>query len=753
MADLEERRFDAPDANGGRLKAVPPVPPSCVPLFLLLGLLLAACSGESTQSSSDAEQPGSTLASAAPDSSCGDQLGYPCSYDEVPQEIRETQSRIAAEIASSLDSGSTQDAADWVADQAGVVETVVTDTALVFRVDGGMPYMVAVPVGAPPSGFPDSLYAHRAGGTRVQNQHSPDQMLVSLGRSGILPDVVGRGTPRENPENRKRALFLEPWASDEGSLFGAGGRVDPEELLKAIPDYNHSEGVVHRTDEAVDVSWFMAATWNQYDYIYVSTHSSTWDGGATVETGIRREWDGTPDQEQSHCDEMLGPYVEFDGVKCGVQYTPDKSYVTVDLDLAFFVSQFQMAGNQVSKAIVYIEGCESMMWPTLAKAIIDDTSIYLGWSAGVSLTAARHTSGQLLVQLTKRARPVQTALGTLHAMGMAGGESYKDPENRSEAPWLIPHSQTGEADQLRLYDLPRLKDPKSPTNTLRDGDELQIEGIAGDENEDRLDITIDVFGVVDPEDTSPNPDDLLSVASGGESPAEKYRIQVLLGEDEVEIGKDNLGRPSDPGAISKPLNEDETLWSYSFTADLGLDIEEGGMDTKLKVIVTGPDELESEYEVEVTLVDAPVGATITVGGRVLEFELLNSAGFGYCIVVFDAEGMVGVRVAGFVDGDLEGVGFSASLNPDGGELTVDDPEANEVFMAAADRDRMTDLHLVPDGQSQIDDIVFEGSAISGTATFIDTKAFREYLHFDGAEPTPVSGSFEIRCPAEELEVD
>lgn len=67
-------------------------------------------------------------------------------------------------------------------------------------------------------------------------------------------------------------------------------------------------------------------------------------------------------------------------------------------------------------------------------------------------------------------------------------------------------------------------------------------------------------------------------------------------------------------------------------------------------------------------------------------------------------------------------------------------------MAAADRAGMTDLYLVPEGSSQIDFIEVEDNVIRGTATFIETRAFRQFLRFDGPEPNPVLGSFEIRCP-------
>ena len=68
-------------------------------------------------------------------------------------------------------------------------------------------------------------------------------------------------------------------------------------------------------------------------------------------------------------------------------------------------------------------------------------------------------------------------------------------------------------------------------------------------------------------------------------------------------------------------------------------------------------------------------------------------------------------------------------------------------MAAADREGMTVLHLLPDGSSQIDTIEFDGRVIRGEATFIDTVAARDAWLNNEAWPASMSGSFEIRCPS------
>jgi hypothetical protein len=712
-----------------------------IPLLvaLLLSLVLSACSADGAGTEPTAVLGTSDLA-AAEDSSitpagCPDDLEYPCTYDAIPDSILETQASYSTRMRQLIESDSRQAAHDWVSEQSGVVEAHIGDGFLSFRVEGGMPYMIATPLDEPVA---DGEQTTDALGS---DQAEPEQMLVSLHpgapTNDVFAEVVGRDTHRENPQNLKMALFLEPWGGSEGSLFGAGGRVEPEELLKAFDDYDHPDGVIHVLDGEVGPEWFTSDVWRHYDFIYVSTHSGTWEGGATIETGIRREWDLSPDQQLQFCDEMLAPFDGMVGVTCGEQYTPGKSFLTVDLDLAFFVNQFRDRGELLERAIVYIEGCESMAWPNLAKAIVAETSIYLGWSAGINLPKARESSGELLVQMTKRQRNVMQALNALCVNNRCGGERFKDPSNpRTDPPWLIPYAPEPEVHSLRLYDLPKFKDPKSPTSVLEEGAEIEINGKAGDEFDDELDITVDLIGVIDPDDTS---GELTNTDHG--SPADEYRVRFLLGSDEVEIGEDILGRHIQPGSSTERLLPlEENRWRYTYTADLGFDLDPDGMDTKLKVEVTLPEGGVSEFEVDVTLVDGGVGATISVGGESWEFELIDFGfGFGFCVQ--------GVRtdMAGFVDGDYEGVGFSASVDAGGGEIYVDDPFSDQKWMAAADRAGMTDLHQVPEGSSQIDSIEVEDNVISGTATFIDTKAFRQFLHFDGPEPNPVPGSFEIRC--------
>ncbi len=667
---------------------------------------------------------------------CQSRFGHPCSYQYVSADVRALQAVYAAEVTSRLRDQSREEAHEWIQGQDGVAETHLSQTLLMFRLEGGMPFSIISPIAEPPPGFLDV-----SGAAEALGYQSPDPgLLVSLqsgGLGGITRDVVGVGTDRENPQNHKKALFLEPWATEEGSIFSQAGRVAPNELFKAIHDYNHGNGVVHTADADADPLWFTSDVWREYDFIYVSTHGGTWPDGAVLESGVRREWNGDNATYQPICDELMEPYQHLVGLECGIQQGSNTQYLTVDMTHIFFLSQYFDPSLRLDKAVVYIEACESLKHGILADIIAGDTSVYLGWTEQINLSAARDASGQLLVQLTKRMRTVGAAWSSMDQQGFAGGPRYRDPEGTRD-PYLELHSSDPDRNRLRLYDLPNFRDPKTPNNILENGAELQIEGTAGDGEHDKLNITVDLIGIIDPDDTS---GDLTNVVAE-ESPAHRYNLRFFIGEEERDIGADNLGLKVNPTATVTDLDDDK--YRYSFTADLGFDVDPDHNETTLKVVVDLPEGGVSDYEIEVKLVSA--AATITVGGQTWDFVWAEA--YAHC----DASRGNGILVAGSVDGDINGVTYFGELTPEGGYLDVVDPVAKNSWVAAADREHITVLHLVPEGHSQIDEITFDGNRIYGTATFIEGNAFRDAWRTNGTYPQPVTGSFDIQCRSEVSDV-
>ena len=137
-----------------------------------------------------------------------------------------------------------------------------------------------------------------------------------------------------------------------------------------------------------------------------------------------------------------------------------------------------------------------------------------------------------------------------------------------------------------------------------------------------------------------------------------------------------------------------------------------------------------------------IGATITVDGMTWWFEV--ELGFPLDCIVSD--GGRHIVAHGRVGGNLDGIAFAAELGPEGGWLEVDDPTTGQYWMARADREGSTIFHTIAEGNSQIDTIAVEGGRANGTATFIELRAYEEASLTNGTYPSPVFGTFRIRCP-------
>lgn len=708
------------------------------------------------------------------DEECAARFDHPCRRADVDAAALEAQARIASEVATRSVAESREAAFDWVRQQPEVVESQLSGTVLMFRVEGALPTSIITPISEPPPGLLDSAPAgvsngasgSESGGVPTGSGGGSELILSRSGAVDAHPRatggrrfvVVGTGTDRANPQNQKQALFLEPWGSSEGSIFGAAGRVEPRELFGAIADYADVNSVVHVLDASADPLWFTSETWRQYDFIYVSTHSGTWADGAVVESGVREAWDGEQATYDEICNRLLEPYWDLTGLECGVQQLTDEQYITVDMTFAFFEAQYADPGRRLDRAVVYIEGCETLKFGALGRTIVSETSAYLGWTDYISLTAARHASGQLLVQMTKRKRNVQAAMVTLCELDQCGGPAFRDRTSSGGDPFLRVLNNSDEALRLRLYDVPVVRDPRQPTSIgpgLQDGAELQSLGAAGDGVPDQLDIAVELTGVVEqPESASGAEFANVALRQEGGVP-DQYFLQVYVNDEQV--GLDNLGRalrgePADRTAVATQV--DEETYRYVFTADLPFDVDPEGTEATIRVVVPlpSPEEGESTYEVQVRVLPGAAGATITIGGEVFEFELFEFAGVVCQLSPDDEEGFL--SASGFVEGNPSGTSFSANIDPDGSDaeglfsvhgITVTTDDGREFMADDLEFPMLQWLEEIPPGGSQIDEVTIDRAGARGTATFYDVLAAQEAWLNNGAAPSPVSGSFDIRC--------
>ncbi len=436
-------------------------------------------------------------------------------------------------------------------------------------------------------------------------------------------------------------------------------------------------------------------SFDDYDAIVLATHgkrlcdASVGDGllcRTVLSTGIR----------VSAFD--FGTSGLFGGLLLTAAFDPDQSTLDyrVGADLDFFRIHYP---NGLDHTLLILDSCEtgSVEGDELAAAAGGDSFVMMAWTESVYVYDATRASNLMIEQLSLGL----TSQLAYQAVIEAGLASADNGEGRITA---LEHIAPDD-DEVRLVELPTLIRDGQP---MRDGAELSssVTGTPGDDRADTLALDLRLIGIDDPS---------------------RYSVRY-----EID------GRPTGEtyGLASAIPGDLPYSYSVRHEIEIGFGLPLG--ETELSAIVLLPEGGESRYSVHVAL--HGTGAVITVGSQTWEFELVEYLISG-CLV-----GANGVVTAGTVDGDFEGVTFSAELRPDGGRLDVMDHPAGLGWMANDDRENMTVFHLVPPGDSQIDEITFDGNRIWGTATFIETTAFFQAWHSQTAFPGPVSGTFEIRCP-------
>lgn len=566
-------------------------------LALLVSLLLAACTGEPGQP----DQTGPAGASAEPTSAEGadvrldcEREGYPCSRDDVDPAVIERESQYVAQLRPLLTADTFTDALDWIRRQDGVAMAEANDTTLLFRLDGGRPFFVI----------------------RPERDRDAAAAVAPSVPEITLAGVVGQGTARDNPQNRKKALFLEPWQS-HGLRFADG--ID---LVRGIGQYGR-DGVDVLPDGEATVDDFTFDMWNGYDAVFLKSHGGSLGGQTWISSGVRAEL-GNRDFA-TLCDALYSPRPV--GVDCSLvleseldaqgNYVqePDGSWKLIDwiavgMQVDYFIREFGTRGG-LEKTFVYFGACDSfspaVRGPELAAAIAGNSSVFLGWRGQpIDITEGR-TARALMQRLVTNLQPTAPA----HTSACANG-GCRDPVSGAT---LEIHG-SADARQLRLYDVPtELRHPSrgaTPINVgppLEDGARVPIIGTPGDGRNDEVELMIDFIGIIDPEDTG---SDLvgqtgvrLASAQLGDGLLAQTSEAARLYHFTVEangtvVVRDNLGDPQHPGASATPL--DATTSRYSFTAELPFDVAPAGTPATIKVTVDPlPEGGISDYELDVIL--------------------------------------------------------------------------------------------------------------------------------------------------------
>lgn len=579
-------------------------------------MVLASCGSDVADSPNVSSGPAepTTGAEDASDLAC-EVEGYPCTLADVPTEILDTQSRYIDELRAHLADGSLDEAASWLRAQEGVVEAEANETALRFRIAGGRPMYVLRP---PLDEAPITGTAPWSG---VGSGQAIARLTAGFPQRGTVPEpshdaeVVGEGVVGEHPQNRKRALFLEPFAT-----HGIDGFATAVTQLMQVGDYTHdADDIQHLQNIDVSPDEFMG--WERYDAIFVKSHGGTIGNDSFVATGVKEPlrgaswadvcaglkswWDGIPGVdcglvEESRLDARTGePVRDANG-----KLIPE-TWVVVGLVPDFFRDQYGQHGGLLKK-IIYIGGCDSLTKTDMAHALAGSSSAFIGWNGQPYRRTERESSHALLSLLIEERETV----GIGHAR-LCAAFFCRDPD--IDGAQLEIYDNGAGPRGLRLYDVPTLHDPVAPNAILDPGSRLKVEGVGGDGQPDQLRLTIELNGIIDPEDTSPIPEPPSSppedpgnvwngviLASSHASPAHLYDLHLYV--DDERIGSDNLGSPQQSAEVEQL---DATTYRYTNTFTLPFDVDPAGTRATLKVAVDLPEGGISDYEVEVVLDPIP----------------------------------------------------------------------------------------------------------------------------------------------------
>lgn len=543
--------------------------PSSVLVALLAALGLAACgdSGPTTPDTQDPDTLGTSHPDPQPDPTSDvlcESLGYYCSVADVDDEVLARGDQVLAELKQRLDAGaSTAEAATWLRAERDVREVGVVDEGIVFILRGGTPMFMMTPSTGGPAAAPPVITANAA-------------------------DVVGHGTPRDNPKKKKRALILSPFLFELGASGDPGERVGA--LLASSRDYQPGD------DGAQRIRWITNADtpsvgsgrptpddflgWDAYDFVMLHTHGAEFQDNPTlcqqldpyfcvsgVMTGRR----------VTGCAQAKQLYPNYQGITCGGTRGADGFYVVLTTE--FFDQAYNplLGTAGLDKSIVIFSACHSSANGSLAAYVAGSRSEFFGWSR-LADTGPASAAVTRLVELM-----VKDGLTSTKAFDKLKNEG----RDRAGAARL---EHRGNGDGLYIREITTLKNPvaggASPAPgwasghgpaaapgdvELKGGDVLPFIGQAGDGNADELFFFVDVDGV----------------ESGRES---AFSVRI-------DLDGQQLGTWSLEGQHARRI--DDTTVRIRVHQPVSFDIQPGQSAT-LKAVTRLGDETESPHELQVT---------------------------------------------------------------------------------------------------------------------------------------------------------
>lgn len=373
---------------------------------------------------------------------CGEP-GYPCSLADVPEDVAEATDTLARAIGQKIfDGEAPRDVAAWVATQDEVVEVDESESAVMFRLDGGYPSFTYVSPDEMPDIFSiSSTTSTRTGGLIVRRDQAPSAQT-------------------------KRALVIDNFAFQYGLGARVRGIVD---RIRATRDYRDT--IVYRANSSnsiVDLIGFdtdeQMASLDEFEFIWIIGHGAfTKNGrhsrvfssdacgasgfirelylsnrssekvtglsltGATVTTSVARLPSfSVRDQDNLLRKKFSAEYKEYlvaekraskKGKSCDeFIFKPTNGKPSIALTVWAYNSDWfaDHYPNGLSDTIIYLSLCQSNALPVQLKG----QSAYLGWSQNTPVVREMSTADDLIAGLFFAGERLDTVYERLRGEGL-----------------------------------------------------------------------------------------------------------------------------------------------------------------------------------------------------------------------------------------------------------------------------------------------------------------------------------------------
>lgn len=473
-------------------------------LAVLLVLLALGCSASPTATQLPPPPPPASL-------EC-ETGAFPCTFDDIADDVRAETERLAAEATARITEGATNDElVAWLDSEERVAEVEGDLDAVRFRPVGGRGVWVVRPDSASePTSRGSQAVAHAgtwdAGGPRGETSQT----------------VTGEG------RTERRALVLSPFRWDFGE--SDDGQAVAEQL-RQLPDY--AAGVTYAENATVnstDVSVDDFRGWDGLQVVHLVSHGFRLckDGKCRAVVAANALPGATAN--------IWGSAVR--GLELEVVAGPDSSlrpkYHTL-LGADFFRDQYP---SGLDDTVVFLNGCATFGpgATDLADAIRGFRSVVLGWSRSVLSDAAQAASVAMYDQLAGNGRTVGAALELL------GGLATSEHQTATGQSIVSTLTSTGRAlgGDLRIRDVVDFQDPAG-TGPLADGTAVHMIGVPDDGAPDSVGWQLRVDGI--------------------EAEAASAIVSVTID-----------GHAAPPTAVSTGTMDGNDSWRLSGTLNLGVDV-------------------------------------------------------------------------------------------------------------------------------------------------------------------------------------